>query len=147
LPYHFQAAAKVNQALKHAKSGNFEKAKNIFVEAVQMDPISADIWAHLGTTQEKLGLLDEAKSSFERAAMLDPTSLANVGVLDDQGQMGMSSDNLDDEDVTSALTDEAIDLAETGDLNGALRLFQAAAEKEPTNGKAWENLGVTQVCT
>jgi Flp pilus assembly protein TadD len=40
------------------------------------------------------------------------------------------------------LTDEAIDLAESGDVFGALELFKAAAQQSHRDPQLWENLGV-----
>jgi len=127
-----------------SKNGNLEKARSIFVDAIKMDPISADIWAHLAVTQEKLGLSEEALDSFKRAALLDPTHAESSEHLTALSVRNGEEEGTDG-DVAATLTDKAVDLAEGGDLEAALELFQQAAERDPINGKSWENIGVSQM--
>jgi len=57
---------------------------------------------------------------------------------DDDGVVGSRGD-------VEALTNEAISLAENGDVMGSLSLFLSAANQDAENPRAWENLGVTQM--
>lgn len=43
------------------------------------------------------------------------------------------------------LTEEAIALAEAGDVAASLPLFESALSHSPLNSQLWQNLGVTQV--
>ena len=46
------------------------------------------------------------------------------------------------------LTEEAIAMAEAGNLHNAFGLFEQAALANPTDGKLWENLGALRAwCT
>ena len=53
----------------------------------------------------------------------------------------------DDPPVSSpdGLTDHAIKIAESGDLERALGIFTKVAELDPRKGSAWVNLAVTQM--
>jgi len=69
----------------------------------------------------------------------------------DEDEYDENDDDEDDDDddefdeEIASYTDEAIALAEAGDLVGSLKLFKKAVELEPQNPKSYENLGVTQM--
>lgn len=52
-----------------------------------------------------------------------------------------------DPTLATKLTNEAIALAESGNLHNAFGLFEQAALADPTDGKLWENLGKQIYCS
>ena len=46
---------------------------------------------------------------------------------------------------SASLTDEAIELAQQGNLADALELFEEARDADPFDAKRWQNVGVTEM--
>ena len=78
----------INEAIVLAESGDVVSALGLFKEAVRMNPILPSVHENLGVTQMRLGLLDDAKASFNKAKALQrgrpASSLAdNMGFLEE----------------------------------------------------------------
>jgi hypothetical protein len=118
----------------------------------------------------RLGHLEDARISFAKAETILPSSDESLGanlealsehldfetltIPNDSSSSSSSSKQADrdtaapgerDMETALVLTDEAVALAQAGDLIAALSIFQEAADLDPSNGHMWENLGVTQV--
>jgi protein O-GlcNAc transferase len=59
-------------ASSHYRRGDFEAAERAVDEALQIDPLSAELWSNRGTAQAAGKRLDAALLSFERALELKP---------------------------------------------------------------------------
>lgn len=62
-----EIAPKVNLALCHLKTGQLSLARSLLEAVVQSKPDHARAWGYLGLTYQRLGDLDKAGVSFERA--------------------------------------------------------------------------------
>mmetsp|Transcript_28366 Transcript_28366/g.33597 ORF Transcript_28366/g.33597 Transcript_28366/m.33597 type:complete len:215 (+) Transcript_28366:89-733(+) len=67
------------------KKGKTDLAHKLFKDAVKFNPVANDCWSSLGEVQVKLGLLQEATESLDRAIALSPPNKplpSNVKRLD-----------------------------------------------------------------
>jgi hypothetical protein len=67
------------------------------------------------------------------------------GGVDEDEYLGDHSMRSVQEKDTDTLTDEGIELVESGDPLGALSLFQAAIKLSPADAELWENVGVSRL--
>ena len=182
--------ALTDEAILKADADDLLGALLLFQKAAHLSPRSFKQHENVGVTQMRLGLLDAARASLEKASELlggatSASLLDNFKALseheayaksighnpamvyaefskgnDGQGLAGVEDEydeDADDEyrdDAYAAevdplraeeLTEEAITAAEGGNFENALELFQEAADANPTEGRMWENLGVTQM--
>ena len=71
-------AAEVRQkGLDFAIAGDMDSAFAYFQRATELAPHDAGYWSDLGVTQMRMGLLDEAKSSFGISAHIRPSKLVD----------------------------------------------------------------------
>ena len=157
------------EGMKLIGEKRFPEATALFAEAASLDPAEPGHWSNLGMAQFSQGMFLESSKAYSKGLAIDPghemllTNLeklkaarglggdapAKSAPIELSGDVvhGVSSDEvsnlLSDANVVSSLTNDAIDLAETGDMVGALELFRQATAKAPKSGKAWENIGVT----
>ncbi len=65
-----QIDAKIEEAYTALCSKDFDKARQAYMEAVQIDPMRADLWQQLGGVESNLGNLTAASEAFDRARSL-----------------------------------------------------------------------------
>jgi tetratricopeptide (TPR) repeat protein len=102
----------------------------------------------------RLGHLEDARNSFAKAETILPSSdeslSANLDTLaeyEEEVEWNEAADEADDystQDIEK-MTNDAIVLAESGNIVGALPHFERAAKHSARNSQMWLNLGVTQV--
>jgi Flp pilus assembly protein TadD len=61
-----------DMAVQHVKAGNYAAAVPLLEGFVAINPANADAWNQLGYSQRKLGRLDAALASYNRALALEP---------------------------------------------------------------------------
>ena len=159
----------MDEAIKVAESGAIDEALELFKQVVKADPTNGRFHENLGVTYLRLQLLPEARASFERARKLLPKndhsikrnlnaieeaeSTMGVEVLDNYVGSGDDEDYYDytdettsrievDEEDIDRITNQAIRLAERGDIVDALPLFQKAVDMDATKSTSLINLAV-----
>jgi Tfp pilus assembly protein PilF len=60
------------QGLQATKANDFEKARDLFQQALDQDPTNPDILNMLAHSQRKLGQIDEAISNYKKALAIKP---------------------------------------------------------------------------
>ncbi len=66
--------AKLEEAYTALCSKDFHKARSAYMDAVQIDPMRADLWQQLGSVETNLGDLKAASEAFDRARALKPAN-------------------------------------------------------------------------
>lgn len=122
------------------------------------------MFVNVGVCLLRLSRLKEARVALDRAQQLLPANEASLldnlralkeledyhskYPLNEEGTGSSSSrrssdkpDGPGDPTLATKLTNEAIALAESGNLHSAFGLFEQAALADPSDGKLWENLG------
>jgi tetratricopeptide (TPR) repeat protein len=106
----------VNEGALYMKAGDYEKATELYAQAIQMDPANPSPYYFLGKAYATRGLIDESKEVMEKAIALNLSyrpfahvtlgvALANAGrfeeaavqfqkALDADGEMGLAAYNL-----------------------------------------------------
>ncbi len=74
------------------RKGEFEKAREIFVEAVTLVESDPVIWEHLGDTYLKLNLFVDAEDAYSRSVVIDPDKPAVHGKLRKAKKAAMNED-------------------------------------------------------
>jgi Flp pilus assembly protein TadD len=133
----------------HELKGEDERAMSIYRSLVSRTPGSADLQNALGCVSERLGMLNEALESFERAKGIDPGNSRiemNIGIVKDR--LGMTAE-------AEAHLNGAIAMGERtgagynalgchyagrGDYLEAVRYFNRALQLEPGNDQFRANL-------
>jgi tetratricopeptide (TPR) repeat protein len=60
------------QGLQATKAGDFEKARDLFQQALDQDPNNPDILNMLAHSQRKLGKIDDAIDNYKKALAIKP---------------------------------------------------------------------------
>ncbi len=118
------ALAQSNFGMALLDRGEWDAAVKRFQEAVRIDPKCEDAQCGLGVTLAKLRRFDEAVPCLEEALKLWPDS---PGFKSNLGR---------------ALTSRADMLVQGGDVDGAIKDLQRAAELEPNKAATHFNLGL-----
>ncbi len=102
-------------------SRRLAEAKALYRQALEIDP-SPEAWQGLGVLAREVGALDAAAQSFANAVALAPESPLAPHLLILEAEM----------------------LQESGRLADAVTRLQRACRLRPTDGVAWERLGIVQ---
>jgi protein O-GlcNAc transferase len=106
------------RAVQCHRAGDLLRADHLYRDAVQSDPLNADLWCMWGANALGLRRWDDAERSLRQAIMLDS---GHAAALDNLG----------------------IALAQLGKREEAVDCFQKSAQANPQNAAAFENLGIT----
>ncbi|HJS28436.1 MAG TPA: tetratricopeptide repeat protein, partial [Anaerolineales bacterium] len=128
-------------------AGEWEMARLALERAVELNPGYAEAWAYLGEALEQLGL--DGRGELDLAYSLDPASLG-VNLLyalyfqryGDTGSALMHLEkarNADPENPT-LLAEMASIVAASGDIEGAISLFEQAIDLAPEESLYWKIL-------
>jgi tetratricopeptide (TPR) repeat protein len=109
----------MNEAALYLKAGDYEKAVEVYGEAIEMDPGNARAYFYLGKAQATEGHIEESKEMMNKAVMLNPTYTPYAYLT-----LGVA-------------------LANERAYGAAVEYFTAALEAEPELGLAAFNLGVS----
>ncbi len=124
------------------KLGDFEKAKNAFQRATEIEPGVKKYWSNLGWILEKLEKYKEAISCFDRAIEIDPKDMRiwyEKGLcLEKLGDWEAALKCFDEAlkinpDFLKALVEKGGALIELGHLDSALDVFNKIIKIEPNN--------------
>jgi Flp pilus assembly protein TadD len=161
-------------AITMAESGDLLGALDLFLEAVREDPTNSKVHENLAVTQMRLGLINDARKSLGRAQELHGSTpsdslKSNFAALQEHVEYAESIDhdknalyqeyskmmkkkgggnkkgNDEEAEEGDPKIDEAIALAEAGDMLAALQLFEEVAAGSQYNPMSWVNVGVTQM--
>jgi Tfp pilus assembly protein PilF len=75
-------AALVKEAVAFVSTGDLASALPLFVEAAELSPQKAGLWANVGNCQRDLGLHTDALASYTRGLEIDPASSLLKGNLE-----------------------------------------------------------------
>jgi tetratricopeptide (TPR) repeat protein len=109
----------MNEAALYLKAGDYERAVEVYKEAIEMDPENARAYFYLGKAHATEGYIEESKEMMEKAISMNPTyrpyALLTLGVA----------------------------LANKAAYGPAAEYFGAALEADPELGLAAFNLGIS----
>lgn len=140
------------EALNLHDSGEYEEARRIKEELVELTPDNALYHNSLGVTLLKLNRHEEALTAIRKAVELEPDNAEYYGNL------GFTLNENNDHDEAIVALKKAIELDpdkaqyhnncgvalyRAGNYNEALERFQRAAELKPNNAKFHDNIGIT----
>lgn len=133
----------------HTTQGNYDLAFAALERALSIDPNDAEANQAMAKIYERQGRLPDAEASFKKAMALDQESLmirdsyANFlyrqGRYDDAAKLWQSVISVAP-DHFGALVNLGSALSETGDIPGAIAMYERAIEIKPTY-MAYSNLG------
>jgi len=130
-------------------NGEFELARDQFLEAVELDPKFAESWNNLGLVYTELQDEDGATVAFSKAIDINPdlpASYNNLGyIYYKQGRYDKAIEMYDEAlsrsaDNSSAYTNLGNAHFKQGDRENAKRAWEKALEIDPGNEKASRNL-------
>jgi Flp pilus assembly protein TadD len=146
------SCAKIDEPFYSLSKGLLDEARVSFETALKL------IGTHsYGSLKENMSALEQwvefrkkDPAAFEAKKWQKSSPSASMKDLDSDFEKSSSAEDYDavefpdDEDIMRA-TDDAISLAESGDVVGSLSMFEKAARLDPSKGNSWINLGVTQM--
>ena len=139
-------------ALAHAE-GRLADAENAYLEILNEKPDSGSVLNALGTVFLDQSRPDQAKKYFEKAADVNPPSLAacyNLGRLrqmagDDEGAISIYRSIVEQQPGFGlAWNNMGVAYREIGEPDEAISCFRRAVAFAPDLAEAWNNLGVAQ---
>jgi tetratricopeptide (TPR) repeat protein len=134
-----------NAGVARYHSGEFTRAREIFEQAIELDPNSAETFNNLGLTLTELDQHDEATVAFETAAELDPDLAASYNNL---GYVLFRQENFEaavemykealgrTPDSSAAHTNLGNALQKLGRTEEAVEAWRKAVEIDPENVRA-----------
>jgi tetratricopeptide (TPR) repeat protein len=120
------AAKKSDAGIERIRAGDVAGARQLFKQAVALDPEQGGLWANLGMAQVELGEEAAALKSFRRGLTVDPTnkllrknmqelqgsSATTIGAAGpDVGIINLSGGENVGEDLVASLTNDAIEVS------------------------------------
>ncbi|MGB2842045.1 MAG: tetratricopeptide repeat protein, partial [Halobacteriota archaeon] len=133
---------------------DYEKAKECYEKAIELDKENVDAWMNLGLVHSKLEDYEKAKECSEKAVELDKEN------VDAWSGLGGVYFNLKDYEKAKECVEKAVELdkenidawlnlglvhSKLGDYEKAKECSEKAVELDKENVDAWMNLGVTHV--
>jgi tetratricopeptide (TPR) repeat protein len=106
----------LERAIEYHKRGEYAKAREYYLRAVEAEPENARIRVLLGNTFYYDGYVEEGISQYEEAIRIDP-------------------------DYAIAYYNLAIALEHKGDIEGAIKNYKKAIKKNPNYAEAYSSLG------
>jgi Flp pilus assembly protein TadD len=139
-----------NLGQRYQKNGEFDKAIEEFLKAIELNPNMTSAMNNLAICYSRLGRYPEAEATYLRAIELNPQSayaMNNLAVMymeagrfDSARTYGEMAIATEPNYANAYLTLGAIQ-ANSGDLEGAEKYFMKVLQIEPENRSAKENLG------
>jgi len=136
-----------------AKEGDIDGAISFFNRAIELDPNYAESYNNLGFIYHKKGDYERAKEYFEKTLEINPNhekarmNLKNIDALmkipkeeRTRGEILTERDKSVSERVES-LNNLGVEKGKSGDLEGAILLFNKAVELDPDHAESYNNLG------
>jgi tetratricopeptide (TPR) repeat protein len=148
-PDHFEGW--FNLGVARQKLGNWEKAIEAYLHAVQLNPKDAHVKANLGTVYQESGDLDKARAAYEGALALDanlPAVIWNLALLLERKGHKDEAEKLyaklpektrDSEDALFRLGYLRL---QRGDFRGAVEAFEGCVKKRSPWPEAEINAGI-----
>lgn len=145
-----QGGGLFEQGLAAQRRGDYETAKNRYLQATYEQPRSLELWNNLGTVYRALRDLSGAEGAFRTATEIDKTfapAWSNLGiVLAQQGRAQESMAALQeavrlDPTNSGAKVNLAIQLHAAGAVADARRLLEEAVRADPAMAEAHYELG------
>lgn len=138
------------QGLAAQRRGDYETAKNRYLQATYENPRNRDLWNNLGTAYLSLRDISAAEAAFRQATEVDPKFAAawsNLGIV--LSQQGRGSDAIMalqeavrlDASNWGAKVNLAIQLHAAGSLADARALLEGAVRADPALAEAHYELG------
>ena len=138
-------------AIAFERTGQFERAIEVYEEAIRMNVRTDQVYARLGKDELRLGHLDKAVSAMARAAELNPTDLDNLRNLGTAYlQLGRADDadkafkaiTVQNDHYAAAWNGLGLLAVQRNDGDTARRDFEKALEFGPDEVEPLLNLGV-----
>lgn|GEM_PF-5485488 len=153
-----QLKARIGEGTRLMKEKRWEEAARFFEALAKKFPDQEEIYFRLGVSYLELRQIEKAEETLKRAVRLNPEyvpAFLQLARLYEETQRLQEALNLYEtiihldpkgEAVQFSLVKksliEGILLARSGDFDGALRLFKAAAELDPSDPAAFYNMGL-----
>ena len=145
-----QGTGLFEQGLAAQRRGDYETAKNRYLQATYDQPRNLDLWNNLGTVYRALKDLSGAEGAFRTATEIDRSfapAWSNLGLV--LGQQGRAQEAMTalqeavrlDPSNTGAKVNLAIQLHTAGALADARKLLEEAVRSDPAMAEAHYELG------
>lgn len=134
----------VNQGVTLMQVQNYEKAKEAFEKAIDLDKHNKKAYMHLGNALANLDSLEEAKAAFEKVLLIDPNegeayfNIGNIYVLQDELYKCVENYNKAEENGFTQIelySNLAGIFRELGDTTQAIRNLNKAIKVSPLSGE------------
>ena len=139
--------SRLAEALRQHKSGNLQSAEEAYREVIELRPDIAAAHNALGALYNSQGRHEDALKAFDSAFKIDPNlpeiskNRANTLSL-----LGQASGTPDSNNGESSRVDELFNnanrLRATGDLQGAIEIYQEIIKLKPDHAPTYSNLGI-----
>lgn|GEM_PF-2511502 len=129
----------VNLGIEQGKSGDIEKAKATFEQALATDSENKFAWFNIGYIAHSQNQIDDAITNYDKALAIDPDfkpAIYNKAIAIEPNHAGSAIDLYKkilalDKNASTAYVRLGILLADEGDTAGARNAFDAAVEVDP----------------
>jgi arylsulfatase A-like enzyme/Flp pilus assembly protein TadD len=138
-------------ALAYERMGQFERAVQVYQEAIQMKLGTDQIYSRMGKDELRLNHLDKALSAMARGSEINPTDLDNLRNLGtaylqlnrvEDAEKTFKAITVQNDKYSAAYNGLGLVAIRRGDVEGALRNFEKAIETGPDEAEPLLNLGL-----
>jgi tetratricopeptide (TPR) repeat protein len=131
----------VSQGIILGKSGQYNEAMKVFDKAIELNPQNSDAWTGKGLVFEGLNKPEEAMNAYDKALEIDPNDPI---ALQSKKALSLSNTGKLSEVVTESqdLVSQGAILAQSGQHDKAIKVFDKAIESNPQNSAAWSCKGI-----
>jgi arylsulfatase A-like enzyme/Flp pilus assembly protein TadD len=143
--------ARVDLAAAYERAGQFERAVEVYENAIKLHMLTEVIYSRLGKLYLRLHKLDKAVDAMTRAREIDPTNLDNVRNLGtaqlqlghvDEAERAFKAIILQNDHHSAAYNGLGLVAIRRGDADTARHNFEKAIELDSTEVEPLLNLGV-----
>jgi choline-sulfatase len=148
---------KLDLAMTYIESGDLQKAREFCLKLLAENDQLTGAQILLGNVEDRLGNVDAALASYEKAAALEPQNgvleAKIAGVLVEKGDLAKARaileglearpDVVRSSEYAKSVSDLGASLLAAGEIEGALDLYKKAAALNPQSPAAWVDLGST----
>jgi tetratricopeptide (TPR) repeat protein len=128
------AGASYDEGIKLQTAGKLDDAIAKYNDAITAQPTNADFEYALGTAYQQKGDWDSAVTHYQKAVSLAPGNTTFKKTLADaQTSAGTSK--------AGPLMDQAVAKQTSGDIQGAITLYEQGLQAAPNFARGWTNLG------